>query len=1066
MLRLQRALRKYFYPLRGTFSTLNLPTKRIDMTGRQDISDNTDIVYWHPSYLDWPVLAAFSITFLVLAVGCQVLLYYSNKSYGLTTSYQGLHYLWTYGPTAILTLIASFWARVECQTKISAPWCRMIKGTATSQHAVKNKDYPVAASALVSLLLRLVIVILTSFIVLSPIVVRVEDVEVTLKSRLIALFSKDVSLPEGISAKYAYVTAETDIQNISQLVTTVDAFEGGLHCEPAAVTPVWVDSGRRQDLNCTTLFILPETCNGLNSTYERAIGIVASSVMDTPDSPINITNLSSLFAGDNIVQLISSFYQQYTAILARVSLMKDASTPSTGSAMVSKQRLLVQIIPTHIMTGLLLLSVTMVAVIWRWQSKLFLPQNPNTIIGNAVLLAHNPLHLTGIGSVSVSNLEAILDHWVYRIEVDTAATSSHQLLLCIDQKRPIYKDMDVREMETSTYRPLSLSFTLRSFAFVLIISMIITLDVFLRKSEHNDGIADTPGERSKYQLWTVFPGLLSALISMYSTSVDADTRSQGHLLQLRHGAAFEALSLDFVDRHTFTLLLEEVRCRGFESLASTLAVAITSLLAIFSASLFFATTLPAETHVQLKPNSLIYYNADLEGFYGYPEAMLSNSIGMAILMENASYSAFTYQDLAFPGLVLDGTPPSHFTQSRVVYNVTVPAVRPGFTNCRLYDASQIGVSTDTASSTGKIRLKVVIHPEAGCGITHYEEIFVDKTAHGRGYFGQKYDSTSFGCSTHIWTWGSWTNVSSDDKKAQIRSIHALACNDTIQTVETSVEFIAETMAVNSHNPPITNDVKVINLTSINRSPYLNFYIQLPQIATIKSDADLDPFFTIITGSRYAIPTSYLGDASKVSAVVDSIKFHHSIILVQLLDQQWRYDNRTSVESQDPDIRPVWDRPTVFNATARDPHGRSRVVQDVVSTRVLQSLLAVTLVCLGVNSFLMRNVDVVPRSPTSIANWIALLADGNLYDFLPPNAGHMPLDQISRWYFGQDAVFYLGFRKSPVSGKKVLGIYVVSQHSALDGLVERRSPWYKRLWAFMSAKVEDNKMYVRQARPVE
>ncbi|KAI0389951.1 hypothetical protein F5Y17DRAFT_446706 [Xylariaceae sp. FL0594] len=45
--------------------------------------------------------------------------------------------------------------------------------------------------------------------------------------------------------------------------------------------------------------------------------------------------------------------------------MKRASTPSTGSAMASKQRLIVQIIPTHIMTGLLLLSATMVAVIWQ-----------------------------------------------------------------------------------------------------------------------------------------------------------------------------------------------------------------------------------------------------------------------------------------------------------------------------------------------------------------------------------------------------------------------------------------------------------------------------------------------------------------------------------------------------------------------------------------------------------------------------------------------------------------------------------------------------------------------------
>ncbi|KAI0533849.1 hypothetical protein GGR58DRAFT_485108 [Xylaria digitata] len=91
--------------------------------------------------------------------------------------------------------------------------------------------------------------------------------------------------------------------------------------------------------------------------------------------------------------------------------------------------------------------------------------------------------------------------------------------------------------------------------------------------------------------------------------------------------------------------------------------------------------------------------------------------------------------------------------------------------------------------------------------------------------------------------------------------------------------------------------------------------------------------------------------------------------------------------------------------------------------------------------------------------MALLADGNLDDFLPRSAGQMPLDRISRWYFGQDAVFYLGFRKSPVSGREVLGIYVVSQHSALDEPVEPESLWYKRLWAFMSAKVKDNELWI-------
>ncbi|KAI1193576.1 hypothetical protein F5X97DRAFT_328413 [Nemania serpens] len=288
----------------------------------------------------------------------------------------------------------------------------------------------------------------------------------------------------------------------------------------------------------------------------------------------------------------------------------------------------------------------MVFIIWRWQLKLFLPQSPNTIIGNAILLAHSPLLLTGTGSVSISNLGAILDHWVYRIDkVDPSANSNHELFLRFDQKHPIHDDMDVGEMKTSTYTPLSLSVTFRSLAFALIFGVIATLEILSRKSEQNDGIADTPDERIKYQLWTVFPGLLFALVSMYASSVDADTRSQSHLLQLRCGAAFEALSLDLVNRYTSNLILEEIRSRGFEALASTLAVATTSLLAIFSASLFFATTLPVETYVQLKPSTMIYYNPGLVGYWASPAATTPNSIVVMILLENASYPPFTYQVL-------------------------------------------------------------------------------------------------------------------------------------------------------------------------------------------------------------------------------------------------------------------------------------------------------------------------------------------------------------------------------------------------------------------------------------
>ncbi|KAI0197943.1 hypothetical protein F4808DRAFT_452303 [Astrocystis sublimbata] len=528
---------------------------------------------------------------------------------------------------------------------------------------------------------------------------------------------------------------------------------------------------------------------------------------------------------------------------------------------------------------------------------------------------------------------------------------------------------------------------------------------------------------------------------MYTASVDADTRSQSPLLQLRRGVGFKTFSLDLIDRHTSTLIIEEIRSRGSEALVSTIAVAITSLLTVFSASLFFATTLPAVTQVQLNHSSLVYYGPDTDSLTD--DNSLSTNVAVEILLHNASYPAFTYQDLAFPGLVLNGRPPSHFAQSSNIYNVTVPAIRPHFSDCRLYNSSHIDVKISNYDDSTNLNFEII--PEK-CGLEngHFTTIDFSGTNESQSYFGYE----SFMCSSHIFLWG-LLKKTPGQTKPHVQWIQALGCNDTLQIVETSVEFNVPTMTVNSHSPPIPDYENAITLTPPRQR--LDYTVLLPWILSNENNANLETIFRIITSSRYAIPISYLGDASKVSAVIESIQLHWRIFVVQVLDNEFRFGNKTSAKSTNKNLRPVWDEPKAFNATARDPSGRNRVVQDAASTRVLQSLLAVVLVCLSINWYLMRNVNVVPRSPTSIANWMALLADGNLRDFLPPNAAHMSLDNISRWHFGQDALFYLGFRKHPETGKEVLRIYVVSEHSGLDKPEELGSSWCKRLWEFVTTK---------------
>ncbi|KAI1778691.1 hypothetical protein F4818DRAFT_406825 [Hypoxylon cercidicola] len=83
---------------------------------------------------------------------------------------------------------------------------------------------------------------------------------------------------------------------------------------------------------------------------------------------------------------------------------------------------------------------------------------------------------------------------------------------------------------------------------------------------------------------------------MYLGSADFDTRSQAPLLQLSRGASFKnSIALDLVNRQTSTLIITELRSHIFEAFASTLALTVTSFLIIFSASLFYATTVPTET---------------------------------------------------------------------------------------------------------------------------------------------------------------------------------------------------------------------------------------------------------------------------------------------------------------------------------------------------------------------------------------------------------------------------------------------------------------------------------------
>lgn len=84
-----------------------------------------------------------------------------------------------------------------------------------------------------------------------------------------------------------------------------------------------------------------------------------------------------------------------------------------------------------------------------------------------------------------------------------------------------------------------------------------------------------------------------------------------------------------------------------------------------------------------------------------------------------------------------------------------------------------------------------------------------------------------------------------------------------------------------------------------------------------------------------------------------------------------------------------------NGTVTD-RTRLRLVQNEVSTRILQGLLGVMVLCLVAESVLVRGGKVIPRDPGSIASNVAYFAGGQLWRKVPVGADRWTDEEIIEW----------------------------------------------------------------------
>ncbi|KAF3759893.1 hypothetical protein M406DRAFT_109128 [Cryphonectria parasitica EP155] len=229
---------------------------------------------WSPLYLKRYIILGLGASFVFLAVAIEILQWVSKKNNGLATSNQKLQYLWSFGPTVVLTILASIWARVFFQASMAAPWVHMHSGRTSAERsilldytsmllpetlvrALRNRDWMVAISGGIGLIIQVEIIFSTSLITLTPTDVvdpsfpitlttefgyenstfnaTIQSAAITSRYITMGLVLANLSYPAGTDGTIAYQEFDATLPDDAQLTATVAAFEADLECETAHV---------------------------------------------------------------------------------------------------------------------------------------------------------------------------------------------------------------------------------------------------------------------------------------------------------------------------------------------------------------------------------------------------------------------------------------------------------------------------------------------------------------------------------------------------------------------------------------------------------------------------------------------------------------------------------------------------------------------------------------------------------------------------------------------------------------------------------------------------------------
>lgn len=261
----------------------NPENDQFDWEPQHQHEKSNETMFWNPFWLSPSILISLS-TLLVLMSAATVFLWrLSVQDHGfelLTTN----HYAWTYGPTAVLTIVMSIWTRISYWGKILQPWQELKTGPTSAEksvlldyispilpvnlwNAVRLRHFSVQLVIYGGLLLKLVTVASTGLLV--PVETGLPFENITLETSTVfngtaldaydwssnpvsqisvqyeayALIANNLPFPDGIEPDLAFQqfrapANSTATTRFSTIRANVEVFRPMINCETAKLNPL------------------------------------------------------------------------------------------------------------------------------------------------------------------------------------------------------------------------------------------------------------------------------------------------------------------------------------------------------------------------------------------------------------------------------------------------------------------------------------------------------------------------------------------------------------------------------------------------------------------------------------------------------------------------------------------------------------------------------------------------------------------------------------------------------------------------------------------------------------